>query len=155
MYLECWPRLYRYAASLARNREDAEDVACEAIRRAYEAWVAGRGPSGDGLPWLFLIAHRVVIDRNKRRSVTWLPIQEGDGQAGAQEGLGYLETSEWFSGLRRQLSQKQYEAIVLRYLFDLGDVQIGRIMGLSAGGVRTNVSRGLATLRKRPEVLEQ
>jgi DNA-directed RNA polymerase specialized sigma24 family protein len=43
---------------------------------------------------------------------------------------------------------------VLRFLFDLDDDQIGRVMGLSPAGVRTNVSRGVAALRKRPEVLD-
>jgi DNA-directed RNA polymerase specialized sigma24 family protein len=52
------------------------------------------------------------------------------------------------------MSARQHEAIVLRFLFDLDDEQIARIMGLSQAGVRTNVSRGVAALRKRPEVLD-
>jgi DNA-directed RNA polymerase specialized sigma24 family protein len=53
------------------------------------------------------------------------------------------------------LSRRQHEAIVLRFLFDFDDVAIGRIMGLSPAGVRTNVSRGVAALRKRPEVFDR
>jgi DNA-directed RNA polymerase specialized sigma24 family protein len=52
------------------------------------------------------------------------------------------------------MSARQHEAVVLRYLFDFSDAQIGRIMGLSSAAVRTQVSRGVAALRKRPEVLD-
>lgn len=66
MYADAWPRLCRYSRVLVRNHEDAEDVASETIRRAYGAWQAGRGPAGDPIPWLFLIARRIVIDNNRR-----------------------------------------------------------------------------------------
>jgi RNA polymerase sigma factor (sigma-70 family) len=153
MYVGAWPRLCRYTWVLVRHHEDAEDVAGETVRRAFGAWQAGRGPAGDPLPWLFLIARRIVIDRNKRRAPRWVSIADGS-TARSADALGRVEATDWFDRLRDQLSPRQHEAIVLRYLFDLDDDQIGRIMGLSPAGVRTNVSRGLAGLRRRPEVLD-
>jgi RNA polymerase sigma factor (sigma-70 family) len=155
LYLATWPRLRRYAWVLVRHHEDAEDVAAETIRRAYGAWRSGRGPVGDPLPWLFLIARRIVIDRNKRPAWHWLPFSRVDESADCSDSLGQLEAVAWFDQLRECLSPRQHEAIVLRYLFDLADDEIGRIMGLTPAGVRTNVSRGVATLRERPEVLER
>lgn len=168
MYLASWTRLCRYAWVLVRHHEDAEDVAAEAVRRAYSAWQAGRGPHGDPMPWLFLIARRIVLDRNRRRSSGRLSLPGfGRGAAEASDGedrtedprggdsLDRVEAAVWFDQLRLWLSPRQHEAILLRFLFDLDDDQIGRIMGLSQAGVRTNVSRGLAALRKRPEVLER
>ena len=153
MYLAAWPRLCRYAWVLVRHHEDAEDVAAETVRRAYAAWQAGRGPAGDPIPWLFLIARRIVIDRNKRPILRWLS-PSGEGRPPASGGsLDRVEAAVWFDQLRACLSPRPHEAIVLRFLFDLDDEQIGRIMGLSQAAVRTNVSRGLATLRRRPEVL--
>jgi RNA polymerase sigma-70 factor (ECF subfamily) len=168
MYLASWSRLCRYAWVLVRHHEDAEDVAAEAVRRAYSAWQAGRGPHGDPMPWLFLIARRIVIDRNKRRPLGRPSLPGFGGGASAAsvgedrsedprggDSLGRVEAALWFDQLRVWLSPRQHEAILLRFLFDLDDDQIGRIMGLSPAGVRTNVSRGLAALRKRPEVLER
>jgi len=154
LYVAAWPRLCRYAWMLVRHHEDAEDVAAETVRRAYSAWQAGRGPAGDPIPWLFLIARRIVIDRNKRHVPPRVLSQAGDQPAPA-DSLAAVEAAVWFDGLRDCLSPRQHEAIVLRFLFDLGDEQTGRIMGLSAAGVRTNVSRGVAALRKRPEVLDR
>lgn len=155
VYLAAWPRLCRYAWVLVRHHEDAEDVAAETVRRAYAAWQSGRGPAADPIPWLFLIARRVVIDRNRRPVLPWRWLSRTDDQPASADSLGRVEAAVWFDQLRDWMSPRQHEAIVLRFLFDLGDDQIGRIMGLSPAGVRTNVSRGVAALRKRPEVLDR
>lgn len=155
MYVAAWPRLCRYAWVLVRHHEDAEDVASETVRRAYGAWQSGRGPRGDPIPWLFLIARRIVADRNKRPMLPWLSLSAVDDPASPNNSIGLVEAAVWFDELRGHLSPRQHEAIVLRFLFDLEDDQIGRIMGLSPAGVRTNVSRGVAALRRRPEVLDR
>ncbi len=154
MYAAAWPRLCRYAWVLVRHHEDAEDVAAETVRRAYGAWLAGRGPVGDPLPWLFLIARRIVLDRNKRRVLPWLSLSTAGDPPASNDSLGGAEAAAWFDHLRDCMSRRQHEAVVLRFLFDFSDVQIGRIMGLSPAAVRTHVSRGVAALRKRPEVLD-
>jgi RNA polymerase sigma-70 factor (ECF subfamily) len=156
MYLAAWPRLCRYAWVLVRHQEDAEDVASETVRRAFAAWQAGRGPASDPMPWLFLIARRIVLDRRKSRALRWLSLSRVTEDPPARgDSLAGVEAAVWFEQLRGHLTERQHEAIVLRYLFDLSDEQIGRIMGLSAGGVRTNVFRALEVLRKRPEVLDR
>jgi|ERR1035437_4557838 RNA polymerase sigma factor (sigma-70 family) len=155
LYVAAWPRLYRYAWLLVRHREDAEDVASETVRRACGAWQEGRRPIGDPIPWLFLIARRIVIDRNRRRVLPWLALPTEEDPPATKDPVSQVEAAIWFDELREHLSPHQHEAIVLRFLFDLGDDQIGRIMGVSAAGVRTHVSRGLAVLRKRPEALDR
>ena len=97
-----------------------------------------------------------MIDRNKRPVLAGRSLsQAGDPARPHRDSLAGVEARLWFDQLRDLMPPRQHEAIVLRFLFDLGDEQIGRIMGLSAAGVRTNVSRGVAALRKRPEVLDR
>ena len=43
IYYRTWPEVFRYAFTLLRHREDAEDVAAEAYRRALESWTRGVG----------------------------------------------------------------------------------------------------------------
>jgi RNA polymerase sigma factor (sigma-70 family) len=155
MYTAAWPRLCRYVRVLVRHREDAEDVASETIRRAHGAWQSGRGPAGDPIPWLFLIARRIVIDANRHSPLHLSPISQSDDRLAAPDPFGRIEAAAWFDQIRGWLSPREYEAIVLRYLFDFSDDQSARIMGLSQAGVRTNISRGIATLRKHPEVLDR
>jgi len=153
LYVDAWPRLYRYVWLFVRNHEDAEDVAAEAVRRALGAWQRGRGPRGDPMAWLFLIARRLVIDRHRRSPIRWLPLSSVDRTFDGSNSLGDSEAAVWFDQLRSNLSPRQHEALLLRYLFDLSDEQIGHLMGLSAAGVRTNLSRAVAALRAHPEVL--
>ena len=76
VYSESWPDVFRYAWVLVRHRQDAEDVASEAFRRAFESWSSGHGPHGDVRPWLFLITRRVAIDRlRRRRLISWVPLE--------------------------------------------------------------------------------
>jgi DNA-directed RNA polymerase specialized sigma24 family protein len=48
----------RYLTLLLRRPDDAEDLAADTFRRAFEAWRDGRGPAGRPLPWLLTIARR-------------------------------------------------------------------------------------------------
>jgi len=96
VYRATWPDVFRYAWLLLRQRQDAEDVAAEAYRRALEAWDAGRGPRGDALPWLFLIVRRIVIDKRRRhRLVAWLPLGSVPEPAGLAEEEAFRRSEVW------------------------------------------------------------
>jgi RNA polymerase sigma-70 factor (ECF subfamily) len=157
IYEESWSSVFRYAFVLLRHREDAEDVASEAFSRAYAAWEGGHGPSDGALPWLLLITRRVITDRQRRRRlIAWLPLSgvatlQDDGSTSA---FGQVEVWLWFEHFSRALSERQREALILRYQFDLPDEAIGQVMRLSRPGVRTLVARALASLRNQPEILE-
>jgi len=156
IYYRTWPEVFRYAWLLSRHREDAEDVAAETFRRALEACDAGHGPRGSVLPWLFVIARRIVIDRRRRhRLVGWLPLGSVPEPSDPDEAMRRSEVWIWFEQLCRVLPQAQREALILRYQFDLSDAEAASVMGISVGSLRTRVSRGLATLRRKSEVMGQ
>jgi RNA polymerase sigma-70 factor (ECF subfamily) len=158
VYRATWPDVFRYAWFLLRQRQDAEDVAAEAYRRALEAWTAGRGPRGEPLPWLFLIVRRIVIDRRRRhRLVGWLPLASVPEPADLadEEAFRCSEVWLWFDQLCQALPEQQREALLLRFQFDLSDAAAAKVIGTSVGNVRTRVSRGLATLRQKPEVMDR
>ena len=157
IYYRTWPEVFRYALMLLRHREDAEDVAAEAYRRALESWDSGRGPQGDALPWLFLITRRIAIDRvRRRRLIGWLPLERAPEPADTAEEAAFRRSEVWiwFEQLCRALPPGQREALLLRFQFDLDDADAAKVMSTSAANVRTRVSRGLATLRQRPEVMD-
>jgi RNA polymerase sigma-70 factor, ECF subfamily len=130
--------VYRYALLMLRRPDDAEDVAGEAFQRAYTAWGSGHGPTGQALPWLLLIARRLVIDRaRRRRLISWLPL---GGLSVANEPSANGDTSRtefwlWFERFASELPERQREVLILRYQRDLDDEAIGEILGLSASGV--------------------
>jgi RNA polymerase sigma factor (sigma-70 family) len=46
-----------------------------------------------------------------------------------------------------RLSTRQREVVVLRYVADLSEADVARVLGCSVGSVKTHASRGLTTLR--------
>ncbi|HEX5590040.1 MAG TPA: sigma-70 family RNA polymerase sigma factor [Candidatus Limnocylindrales bacterium] len=148
--------VYRYVLLSLRRRDDADDVVADTFDRAFSAWRSGHGPAGRALPWLLVIARRIIVDRWRReRLIRWLPF--GSGRADADpadgdDGSGRAEFWLWLDQLAKALPERQRDVVFLRYQRDLTDEEIGEILGLSASGVRTLVSRALAALRSHPEL---
>lgn len=145
----------RYCMVMTRSVDEAEDVAAETFERAFRAWRSGRAATDRPLPWLLLIARRILIDRSRRRRLLrWLPLAGEPGIAGRpDDDSERVEFWLWFDRLAEVLTARQREVLVLRYRWDLSDADIGRVMGLSEDGVRSLASRAISSLRARPELL--
>jgi RNA polymerase sigma-70 factor, ECF subfamily len=153
-FVASWSPLFRYCLGLVRDRDEAEDVAAEAFRRAFAAWKDGRGPTSESLPWLFLVARRIVIDQaRRRRLVAWLRLDHVGDASGDEDPIGRSDVWIWFKQVCDLLPTREREALLLRHEFGFPDETIGQLMGMSQASVRTAVSRGLARLRSHPEVL--
>jgi RNA polymerase sigma factor (sigma-70 family) len=157
IYREHYQDLYRYVLLRTGRPDDADDIVADAFDRAFSAWRSGNGPAGRALPWLIVIARRIIVDRWRRgRLIRWLPFGLDAGRAEARDpddAGARAEIWMWLDQLARALPTRQREALLLRYHRDLSDEEIGEILGLSASGVRTLVSRALAALRQHPELL--
>lgn len=142
--------VYRYLLVLIRHPEDAEDLASETFERAFRAWTRD-GPRDTPLAWLLRIARHLSTDRWRRaRRVIWQRLGTGEEQMASS--TGDAETWLWLQAFASCLSERQREVVVLRYLRDLSDEQIGAIMGLTPSGVRSLLGRAMASLRSNPEV---
>jgi len=157
VYRDHYRDVYRYVLLSLRRRDDADDVVADTFDRAFAAWRSGHGPAARALPWLLVIARRIVVDRWRReRLIRWLPFTTGRGSnepVDASEVGGRAEFWLWLDELARALPERQREVVFLRYQRDLSDEEIGEILGLSASGVRSLVARALAALRAHPELL--
>lgn len=143
----------RYAALMLRDPDDAADCTAEAFARAWDAWTDGRGPAGRPLPWLLAIARRLIIDGWRRAGrIGWLPLGDRDDLV-APDRLVESEFWLWLDDLAAALPARQREVLFLRYRRDLADAEIGAVMGLSASGVRSLLSRAVQGLRDHPELL--
>jgi RNA polymerase sigma-70 factor (ECF subfamily) len=155
LYERHYRDVFRYCLALLREVEDAEDVTGEVFERGFRAWRSGHGPAGTPLPWLLLIARRIVIDRSRRRKlVSWLPLTRS--AATASDGTADVDRLEfwlWFDRLATVLTPRQREVLLLRYQHDLPIDQIGLVMGISEPGARSLISRALAILREHPELI--
>jgi DNA-directed RNA polymerase specialized sigma24 family protein len=103
---------------------------------------------------LLVICRNIVLARRRRsRLIAWLPLPQHSWEP--EESVGDLAAAEfrvWLGQLEGVVSNREREALTLRYVDDLGDSGAALVLGISASGFRTLVSRAIAKLRAHPEV---
>jgi RNA polymerase sigma-70 factor (ECF subfamily) len=135
-----WPRCRMLAARLL-GPADADDIAAEAMARLWAHWPrVGRADWVDG--WALRVTTNLAIDRARRRARTDAPRVSEDPSDAAVLRLA-------LTAALAKLPRRQREAVTLRYLTDLSEVEVAHALGISAGSVKTHLHRGLATLRMR------
>lgn len=149
-----WPAMVRLAYALTGDAGHAEDIAQAAFARAYAAW--GRVQRA-GDPDAYV--RRIVINANRsrfrRRRVTEelhadLPERLAGRQLGPQDEPG-TDDGALLAALAR-LGPRQRAVVVLRYWLDLSEAETAATLNCSAGTVKSQASRALATLRATPSL---
>ena len=141
MYLELFPRAATLAYRLLGNRAAAEDVASEALARAYARWhKIANLPYRDG--WILRVATNLAIDTARRRPPAVLPQEPLDATEAAIVRLALVNAL-------RTLPKRQRQAVALRYLSGFRETEVAETLGISEGTTSTHLRRGLDTLRRR------
>jgi RNA polymerase sigma factor (sigma-70 family) len=132
---------FRIAFRLLGSRQDAEDVAQEAVTRTAIRW---RRVHGHAEPFVGRVATNLAIGiLRKRRPAT--------GSAGTVDG-GFSVAADRIDLIEalRGLPSRQREVVVLRFIGDYSERDIAATLGCSPGSVKTHCARGLAALRLAP-----
>jgi RNA polymerase sigma-70 factor (sigma-E family) len=144
------PRLHRTAYLLCGDAHRAEDIVQATLTALYAHWKrAARADNIDGY------VHRILVRRYlDERRLRWSRVQLGDlpDRPAAEPASGLEDRDELLTALRA-LPKGQRAVIVLRYLSDLSVEQTAEALGRSAGNVKSQCSRGLATLRELMEAV--
>ncbi len=149
-------RLLALATRLTRNREEALEVAQEALLRAFRS-LARFDVSRSFRNWLFQIAANEARDRYRRKSRELAAFSEvvdrapsaTIGSAAADPEAGH-DRQELRAGIMRSLaalSPREREVFVLRDLEELDIRETSRVLGCSAISVRVNLSSARRKLR--------
>jgi len=165
-------RLYSIARRFIGDAHDAEEVAQDALVRAYRA-MAGYDPERIRAlrlrPWLATIVLNLCRNRvSRRRSGAPRPLsldldQDGaslpepvaDPTAGPASAFDRREAAERWASLVGQLPPAYRAAIVLRHVDGLSYPDVARALGKPEGTVKAQVHRGLALLRSAHEAAER
>lgn len=141
---EC-ARIVRFATLL--GADDPEDIAQEAFCKLLVSWHRIRDE--DPAPYLRRIVLNATRARIRHLRMARLRQPWADPPAASAED-SVLDASErrGVAHALRYLSPRQREAIVLRYWLDLPNEQIARVMKVSPGTVKSQVSRGVRRLEK-------
>jgi RNA polymerase sigma-70 factor (sigma-E family) len=138
--------LLRFGHVLTVDRGAAEDLAQETLIRVGLAWPRVRA---DGNPVGYAQRTMVNLFLNQRRRRTEVPMAALPERTGDDQHLAAVDAASNIRQLLARLPPKQRAALALRYVADLPDDEIAELLGCSLPTVRSQISRGLATLRQQ------
>ncbi len=144
--------LRRYARSLVRNPDDAEDLVHDALVRAYEREQTFRR-GGSIRSWLLSVVHNTHIDRLRRarsqarRAEAAAEVSDTAQAADQDHTVRLRQVREAFF----DLPEEQREALHLVAIEDLSYQEAADALGIPVGTLMSRVSRARAALRNFEE----
>jgi RNA polymerase sigma-70 factor (sigma-E family) len=146
--------LRRTAYWLTGDWQLGEDLVQTALTKTYGRLNQIRDPAATEsyVRQVMITTWRAWWRRRWRQEVPTAALPEpGD----PRDAVGGVAEQHWLAGLLAKLPRQQRLALVLRYYEDLSEAETARLMGCTAGSVKTHTSRGLARLRELwPEHME-
>jgi len=142
--------VYNLAYRMLGNASDAEDAAQETFLRAYSR-LRSYDPARKFSSWLLAIAAHHSIDRLRRRrwTISWEGISLGRQFSTGREPEREIEQKEEREEIRRLLERlpPDYRLVVILYYWnDLSCREIGEVMGLGEGAVKSRLHRARRVL---------
>jgi len=143
------PRVLALASRMLGDAAEAEDVAQEAMLRAWRHAPAWRPGGARFDTWLHRVALNLCYDRLRRRreQPTAEPPEQVDPGFAPDRGLHASDTSRRVEAALALLPQRQREAVVLCHHQELGNIEAAEIMGVSVEALESLLSRGRRALR--------
>jgi len=141
---ECGPLAYRVARGVLRNTADAEDVAQEALLRAYRQFDRLRDRSRFRA-WLVRIAFRLALDRlrsakrRELRDTTWSQPEHQPPPANAEDLAASNEFQGHLDRALAELPEKLRLVLLLAAMEGHTIDQIATLLSISAGTVKSRI----------------
>lgn len=145
-------RIFNYVYYRTGNVHDAEDLAARVFQRAMKHVV---NYTDRGVPfsaWLYRIAHNLVAnwhrDRSRKQEIPLdeIPIMPARGDY-PEKNLVRSQEQDALLKLIRTLPADRQNLLILKFVEDLSNAEIGAIMGRSEGAVKSLYHRTLLALR--------
>jgi len=143
------PRMLALAHRMLGDAVEAEDVAQEALLRAWRQaprWVTGKAKFDT---WLHRVALNLCYDRLRRRREvpTDAPPDRRDEGPAPDRGLLAADVGAAVNDALARLPDRQREAIVLCHYQELSNIEAAGLMDVSIEALESLLSRGRRALR--------
>jgi RNA polymerase sigma-70 factor (ECF subfamily) len=142
------PRLRRYAYSLTRNREYADDLVQDCLERAIRKrhlWHRHGSIRG----WLFRILYHVFLNQRALRIKIDSQLDLANIElAGQEAGPDHRLVCNDIVGAMQELPHEQRSALLLTAVEGLSYDEAAGVLGVSIGTLRSRLSRGRDRLRE-------
>jgi RNA polymerase sigma-70 factor (ECF subfamily) len=145
-------KLFRYALSLLKDKEDAEDIVQEVFMRLWQ--------KRDELvniknieAWSMTITRNLTFDKLKANKLELRSLHGKEGKfnidSGTDQQIDRSEAVEEIKKLINSLSEKQRQVIALRDIEGYSYKEIGEIMGVDQNLVKVTLFRARENIRKK------
>lgn len=155
LYRDHAAAVWRYARARLPSEADAEDVTSEVFTRAMRSLDRFDPEKGTETAWIIGIARHAVADwwRRRRPEDPSPSVRDPASEINAwsDHPAEHAERADAATGLLRHLvvlSEREQEAVALRFGAELSSPEIGAAMGISPTAARMLVHRGVCKLRE-------
>lgn len=147
--------LVKYLMKITLHPQIAEDLTQETMMKSIEKIQLYNGKSKFS-SWLITIATNLFIDqqRRKKRETKWLEQEQALRKMKwkvANQGEEWIDVIDVLA----QIDEKTRMPIVLKHYYGYSYKEIGKMMGIAEGTVKSRVSNGLKMVRKELAELEE
>jgi RNA polymerase sigma-70 factor (ECF subfamily) len=152
LYEHYTERIFNYVYYRTGNVHDAEDLTARVFQRAMNHI---HNYTDRGVPfsaWLYRIAHNLVAnwhrDRSRKQEIPLddVPILPARGDH-PETNLVRTEKQDALLRLIRRLPSERQNLLILKFVENMSNAEIGQIMGRSEGAVKSLYHRTLLALR--------
>lgn len=134
-----WSLVLGFLTRRTGDRGLAEELAQETFYRATRAFLGWRGEAP--VAWLLAIARHVLIDEARRgKELVPLPELLPDPAPALEEGVALVDLFD-------RLPEQQRRLLELVYVYGYSHAEIGAMLGMTEGAVKTGVWRARAAFR--------
>ncbi len=144
----------RYSTQLVRlavllgAEDDAEDIVSEAFCELHRRWAKLRDPAA-APSYLRAVTCNLTRMRRRHLEVVNRHTEQAPPDVASAESEAVLrEDQREVVAALQLLSERQRQALVLRYWLDLREAEVADAMGISRGAVKAHTSRGMAALTR-------
>ncbi len=146
-------RVLAVATRMLNNPTEAEDVAQEALLRAWKTAADWRPGEAKFSTWLHKVAVNLCYDRLRKRRTK--PLEDApepvDDRASAQDALEADDRMAILQAAMMELPERQRAAIQLSHYEEKTNPETAEILEISVEAVESLLSRGRRALRKALE----
>lgn len=153
--------VYFLALDLSGNRQDAEDISQEVFLKAYRSLENFRGDAKLS-SWLYRITVNCFMDTRRRKKLATVPLQSDTyeennlesvaiSDADPPEPIEKIQSSalqKHIQNALRQLSPRERMVFVLRHYQELPLKEIGDMLEIAEGTVKTLLFRAIKRLQR-------
>lgn len=152
LYDETYPAIFRYCLRRTGNRSLAEDLTSTVFLSVSDNMKAFTGATfEDFRRWIFTIATNEIHAHHRKtaRRRTLLLDAANSGRFSNEHSSEQAATdsSDALQAAIMRLEERAQAIVTMRYISELSYDDIGKILGISPGAVRTATSRALQSIR--------